>query len=292
MRKRALWIAGGLALAALGFYLWWAGWFGPSAEAVFRDTLMRANAGDYEGAVRNLHAKARGFYADRPELRKATFDAITRNGTIDFIEIHTRQELRPDLLILKYSIHYKDGSERGGLEEYCEREGGWWKHDLIKTLEEIAPDFTPDRAHFGLAASRVRLRADFTKVPRAPISLRLPAGCEWAEHSQEFQDRRLGPLITAMHSSRDGYEEGVRQTRALWKEPKRKLSGEQPVQVEHVKARLFEGQEQNSKGINWHYLVLVLGTDRESVQVFGFAPPNENLATVVRESLLTVKWDP
>src|ERR1700730_4556524 len=107
MRRRILVIYGAV-IAVIGAgvvaLLWWQGWFSPSPAAVIKDAIESANAGDFERATRDIVTPRRELYNKEPDLRDATWNAITRYGTIKEVEILEQKQFGSAVMQVKYSI--------------------------------------------------------------------------------------------------------------------------------------------------------------------------------------------
>ena len=271
--KRILILLGAALLIGAVTFLWWIGWFSRSPSNLLKDTLAKANAGDYDGALRNLSANAQKFYSDRPELFKATLDAITRNGTIEGVNIHSEFKFPLDWRFagITYRIVYKDGDTQIG-EDAFYVELGVWRQELQGTIEKLAPDFDirdPARNARALAAAKVRLEDAFTDLPDTKFTLRLPEHCKWAAKDKLFRDDRLGTTIYARYSSRHSLDEMLQYSEATnWRNSKRKrkLSRQSDVEIAGLKGRIFEGEETSDQGVQWRLTILVLGSQRRALR--------------------------
>jgi hypothetical protein len=277
--------------------LWWQGAFSPSPEAVIRDTLERANRGDYEGAVSNLTSNMRNsFWNTDPEIRKASLDAVTRHGEFKDVDVLKVEDFGHYSKMVRYRIIYQKG-QSPPISELCLFERGRWRPIFKDTVATVAPDFNAwdpkDRRILPLAvsASTAGLQEAYTAVPGTRIRLRLPGDCQWDEQSADYHDKELHLVVVAVERSNQGFEVRLKGARSAWDGGPRRLSEETEAKVGGYKARLFRGEVIDAQGDRWHDCFLVFGTDTESVMVESRAPPVERLRELLIESLMTTKWD-
>jgi hypothetical protein len=290
-RRLILILAVVVAVAGLGVFLWWQGWFSPSSRTVVQDTLMRANAGDYEGAEQNLVAAARDYYAKRPELLKATLDIITRDRTISRVEI-VHEEADGHVTHVIYTIHYKDGTGVTGIGENCFREYGKWRLSLLGTIRKAAPDYTLELGELTLAASKLRLQDKRTPVPRTKVSLRLPEGCEWNEKKREFQQKQFDIGIQADVTRRIELPELSRHRVHLLEKQGWRLTGQQDITVGRRKAVFLTFETKNEKGVTWQSTTLLLETGNDGVELSVITSSLWPLVKLAKECVLSAEWNP
>src|SRR5439155_21255093 len=87
MRKKLAVVFVIIALLAIAYVLWINEWVVSTPASVLKRSLLQANAGNYEAACQNLPTGQRKQLLEDPQLMKTVWDRVTKNRTIDSIEI-------------------------------------------------------------------------------------------------------------------------------------------------------------------------------------------------------------
>lgn len=287
--KRGIIIVGVVAIAVVAVIVGWRlGWFAPSPTSVFKDSITKANAGRYEEASQNLPKYDRELFLEDRIFMKRIWQTITKKGTISTVEItRENRDAQGTSGTIDFFITYKDGSTFAGTEKIA-YEDGTWKHKVGEFFYELV-----DRGEEqGFEPTELVLGKEFKRIEGTGVSLQVAEGARYQPDTREFLHFGTGMRVGAVYATTP-YSDEIDAMERAWTLPKFKLVGKQELERDkRWKCTLFEGFRPNARGEERRQIVLILGDEHRTVNISGDAPPDEALAKVLRDSILSAKWSP
>ncbi len=197
MSRRLKWIilSIGLSLVVLGAivgWVWQLGWFSPSAPVVLKDTLVKANSGNYAAAAENLFRGQRDVFLKDPQWERTFWKTITKDGTIANVKI-IEEKYQSESVDILFEITYKDGASLQILESIGKEDNRWkvLLGETYKQAKSLGPVPPPP------PSVPLKLMDEYTQIPGSNVSVRLPVGLIWNEQKKQYENVKLGISIHA-----------------------------------------------------------------------------------------------